>query len=95
MDYGIVSTFWPPYPKGVGRVLTVEAACPSIVLKSPDRKRTAIPWAPIPFPALSVVDVEYELPSDTAVTPANAIRSLNVVVHPRYGCPNALLAAHV
>lgn len=52
-------------------------------------------FAPMPFPAASVVDVEYELPSETAVTPAIAITSPNIVVQPRYGRPEALLAAHV
>lgn len=51
--------------------------------------------APIPFPALSVVDVEYVFPLEIAVTPAIANASPNVVVHPRYDCPEAALAAHV
>lgn len=34
-------------------------------------------------------------PLEIAVTPAIANASPNVVVHPRYGCPESALAAHV
>lgn len=55
------------------------------LLRSPDLNRTAMLFAPMPTPALSVVDcIRLVLPSEIAVICAMTISPSNVVVQPRY-----------
>lgn len=64
------------------RALTVVATS---LLKSSDLNRTAMLFAPMPTPALSVVDgISSVLPSEIAVICAMTISPPNVVVQPRY-----------
>lgn len=64
------------------RALTVVATS---LLKSPDLNRTAMLFAPIPIPELSIVDdISSVLPSEIAVICAMTISPPNVVVQPRY-----------
>lgn len=67
------------------------AQCPALtvvatsLLKSPDLNRTAMLFAPMPTPALSVVDfITSVIPSEIAVIRAMTISPPNVVVQPRY-----------
>lgn len=62
-------------------------------MRSPDRSRTAMLFAPIPSPAVAITWVLYVLPSDIAVNPASPKSKLKTVVHPK--CEPEALAAQV